>query len=302
MYTHVMNALDAYLPELTRERIPAGIPVRTPGWFGHTVDLLDSKPLSTERLAAIVVHRRGIRREVRHEQLELSEEKAAKMPDAPPEKPVPVGVTHRSIESRRLEPAACSGCLSQPGRIPCPLCQEAQWAFERNGFSGGTHDRSSRDTPCENNTIPCTVCDGAGRSVRATIRCVDDVRFQWRDVFLPELPRELSDAVEALLSAGGPDCLRHDPEEGPSSGPYREAANPAHREFHGHSLDGVIERCLAAIGEVRSVDGLLKSRVDVWAWPLLHARYRVGVCAYDAVVVANPRGDIVAYTRHDEAE
>ena len=260
----VTEDVDAFLSDFEQSR--ADFP-----------DLAEGEPQFVRPLAAITLFARVQMRELRDEELELSEAIANAMPKEPPPEPEDWLNQSRAFLSEIKRWIPCTLCGVRPGFGFCPFC------------NGSGSVGLSKCAECNAGWVTCTTCDGTKRVCLANVRHVDDRDVAIRYTFVPATTTVLEEALTTAFDAEEPsECLRFDLDLRNVNAPYRTADEGVATQgsFHEHSFAESLDRTRNLVDRLGGKGTWLREEVRAYARPFLWVRSREGS---DLALVTSPR-------------
>jgi len=247
-------------------------------------DLPPSDPHFLRPLAAITLFARVQMRELRDEEMEVSERVAETMPKKLPPEPEDWITQSLAILAEVKERRTCTLCGVRPGFGFCPFC---------NGT--GTTRMLVGCTECAGTGwVTCTTCDGAKHVCIATVRHVDDRDVAIKYTFVPATTPTLEELLTAAFDAEEPaECLRFDLDLRNVNAPYRTADDGVSEQgaFRGHSFAESLERTRDLVDRLGGTGTWVREEVRAYARPFLWVGWKQEANESDESValVTSPR-------------
>ena len=223
------------------------------------------EPVETRKLAGIVLHADVLRRESWEEEVELPPALFERYPTSTPDVPEHFRAEGYQLidASRGAKHAKCKNCFLSPGTILCTRC-----------FGQPTPDEGTC-VYCNGAPVTCTMCDGSGETVRATLRHVNDRPVAVRRAFVPALPEAVAALVAAVVDASvtPPAAQQFALQANVVESAYRGASALRAPEYRGHQFGEALDAALAAERELDRYTDVVKREVRAYAWPILLLRF-----------------------------
>jgi hypothetical protein len=255
----------ALLPTLERARALAIAPMAV----GETKDdigaLLARDPAESRALAAIVFVADVLRRETWEEDVELAPPLFDRYPREMPPPPEDFRATgYQLIDSTAAQRRRCGNCFLSPGTVICTRC-----------FGQRRADDEGPCRYCNGDVVICSMCDGAGETVRAKLRHINDHPVSIRRAFFPAIPDAVREKVERHVDPthAPPESHLVALQANVVESAYRGASAVRAPEFHGHAFGAALEAAIDAATEVERYTNAVKREVRAYAWPIVCLRF-----------------------------
>lgn len=230
--------------------------------------LLNRTPVTASALAAVVVRARVIRREMWVEKAEIARASAEALPTDVP--PPPTDFIARTYRVRKPEPLAaeqrCSYCDPiKIGWVACAACGRGQMPFPGGGVGPCAL--------CESGFVPCSACEGTGRTVAIDVGVINDVELSVAQAYLPSVDRSpaafaWTAALRAMLEGTTPDAsleISLAPDQQTSA--YRGVVKNLEPIFHGHRYEDALVQARAELQGLSRRGPIVYHRLATYAWP-----------------------------------
>lgn len=223
--------------------------------------LLDGEP-SAQRVAAIVLEADFLRRDTWDEEVELAPPLFERYPRDMPAPPTDFRAAGYQLvdAGRPSRRARCGNCFLSPGTVMCARC------FGQPRMDEGPCSY------CNGDEVTCSLCEGTGETVRATIRHVNDRPIAVRRTLLPALPAAVRACVEAVVAEvhAPPEAHRFALQANVVESAYRGASAVRAPEFGGHVFGDALAAAIDVVAELdRTTTHVVRRDVRAYAWPLL---------------------------------
>jgi hypothetical protein len=204
-----------------------------------------------------------LRRESWEQEVELAPPAFERYPTTTP--PVPEDFRAAGYQlvdaARGTTRGKCKNCFLSPGTIICTRC------------FGNADGQDGPCVYCNGMPVTCSVCEGSGETVRATLRHVNDRPVAVRRAFLPALPDSVAADIAAIVEPGGERASRQFAlQANVVESAYRGASALRAPEYRGHQFGVALDAALQAERELDRYTDVVKREVRAYAWPILVLR------------------------------
>lgn len=166
--------------------------------------------------------------------------------------------SYRRLGEEPARPQRCTHCSLYRGKMVCAACN-----------MGSIFAHNAACFHCVDGLVPCSFCDGRGKTWRAQVDYVTDKTVPLRHVFHPSLPEPSRRAVSRVLMQVTPlpDCLVLDLDRVQASSPYRDRRTGQH--FHGYEFGRALDSAERLSVRLERLASVQRHEVRLYAWPML---------------------------------